>query len=228
MLFDKLLIKFPSRTRGDKFVKVLSAYRGMRSNEHDVRILVTAAPDDPTMNNDRIKSMLEAMPDVWLHYTPHDHKVQAINANVEDHLDWDWDALLLVADDMIPIVQNYDAVILEDLEQHFPSTDGVLWYYDGFQNERLNTIPCMGRAYYERFHYIYHPSYLSLWCDNEFQEVADRLGRQVRFPHVIIRHEHPYNVGGKQDEQLRRTESYNAQDKANYEARRSRNFDLPV
>ena len=43
---------------------------------------------------------------------------------------------------------------------------------------------------------------------------------------MLYKHHHPANVGGYVDSQLQYTESFNAIDKANYDARRLRDFDL--
>jgi hypothetical protein len=36
---------------------------------------------------------------------------------------------------------------------------------------------------------LYHPSFTSVWCDNEWQEVAESLGRLVYVDDVLIRHD---------------------------------------
>ena len=61
----------------------------------------------------------------------------------------------------------------------YPNTDGVLWFNDGNQGNRLNTLCILGKKYYERFNYIYHPDYTSLWADNEFMDVANLLNKQI-------------------------------------------------
>jgi hypothetical protein len=77
------------------------------------------------------------------------------------------------------------------MTEHYPDTDGVLWFNDGYQGNRLNTLCILGKKYYDRFNYIYHPDYISVWCDNEFMDVANLLGKQIYFDDIIIRHEHP-------------------------------------
>ena len=77
------------------------------------------------------------------------------------------------------------------MEEFYPNTDGVLWFNDGFQKDKLNTLCILGKKYYERFNYIYYPEYKSTWCDNEFMSVANILGKQTYFDEVIIKHEHP-------------------------------------
>jgi hypothetical protein len=98
---------------------------------------------------------------------------------------------------MIPEVQGYDEIIREKMRRHYPDTDGVLWFNDGNRSD-LNTLTIMGRKYFKRFGYLYHPGYRSLYCDKEFTLVGTKLGKQTYFDQVIIRHEHPdYGYGDK-------------------------------
>ena len=116
------------------------------------------------------------------------NKIDAVNRDI---VDGDWDIILLASDDMIPEQLGYDDIIRNNMKKYFPNTDGVLWFNDGFQKENLNTLCILGKKYYKRFNYIYYPEYKSTWCDNEFMDVANLLGKQKYFANVIIRHEHP-------------------------------------
>ena len=50
----------------------------------------------------------------------------------------------------------------------------------------------MGKKYYDRFGYIYHRSYNSLWADNEQKEQAQKLNKITDIIELcIIRHRHP-------------------------------------
>ena len=84
-------------------------------------------------------------------------------------------------------VLEWDVEIIEKMPQDL---DHVLFYNDGYCGSKLNTMCILGRKYYERFHYIYHPAYKSLWCDNEFMEVADMLGKQTYYNTCLFRHDH--------------------------------------
>jgi hypothetical protein len=139
----------------------------------------------------------------------------------------DWDILVVTSDDMIPQVEGWDLRIIADMEKHFPDTDGVLWYNDGFTQDRLNTLPIVGRKYYERTGYIYNHSYKSLWADNEFTEVAQRLGRIKYSDDVLFLHDHPANnAAAIYDEVYRSNDAHYAYDRDVYTRRKSLNFDL--
>ena len=91
---------------------------------------------------------------------------------------------------MIPLKQGYDTIIKDNMYKYYPDTDGVLWFYDGNRKD-LNTLCIIGKKYYDRFAYIYHPGYKSFYCDDEFTQVGNRLGKQQFIDEIIIKHEHP-------------------------------------
>jgi hypothetical protein len=108
-------------------------------------------------------------------------------------IDWPWDIVILVSDDMVPRIQGWDTAIRMHMRSYFPDTNGILWTNDGFQGQNLNTLTILGRVMYDSLGYLYHPDYKSLFCDTEFTDrcrgdLADRC-RYV--PYCIIRHEHP-------------------------------------
>ena len=126
-------------------------------------------------------------------FTSSNHsKIEACNANMSE-IDWEWDIVVLVSDDMIPQIQGYDDVIRNHMMAKFPNTDGILWCNDGTQSEKLNTLSILGRTMYERFGYIYNPEYKSLFCDTEFTDLckSELKDKCMYIPYCIIRHEHP-------------------------------------
>lgn len=190
----RLLVKFPTRGRPEKALATLGRYVRMESGDHDVRYVVVLDVDDPTMGAAHVSGQLARMPRVEVHSGEHADKIAACNAFTPDPATWD--VVLLASDDMIPHVEGWDAEICDAMTLYYPDLDGVLWFNDGVQGKLLNTLSIMGRAYYERFGYVYHPEYKSLCCDNEFMEVAALLGRQTYIDRVVIRHEH-YVIGAR-------------------------------
>ncbi len=186
----KLLVKFPTRGRPEKFFSVLDSYRNL-SRSNNIRFLVSCDLDDVTMNNDEVRKKFESYDNVEVHYGNSKTKIEAINA---DMLGQDFDICLLASDDMIPEVVGYDLEIIRQMKVNYPDYDGVIWFSDGYQKKNLNTLIILGKRYYDRFGYLYHPDYVSFYCDNEFMQVAFALGKQTYIDHVIIRHEHPDNT----------------------------------
>jgi hypothetical protein len=152
--------------------------------------LVSVDDDDPETNDPNFDSILSTYENVIIKRGISHSKIHAVNRDL-DVFDNEWDVVLLASDDMIPQMIGYDQIIRDNMKNLYPNTDGVLWFNDGYQGDRLNTLCILGKKYYERFNYIYHPDYKSCWSDNEFMEVGNILGKQTYINQVIIRHEHP-------------------------------------
>jgi len=184
---SKLLIKFPSRNRPEKFKKVLSKYIDNLSGNHDVRFVITMDTDDDTMNTEDIRSFLESEnADIVYHYGNSKTKIEACNANLEDE---SADVLMLVSDDMIPQMMNYDEVIFDAFSQTFPNFDGAVKFHDGLRQDALMTLAVIGWKIYEKWGYIYHPDYTSVYCDNEQTQVLMSVGKLAVSPVCIAKHE---------------------------------------
>jgi hypothetical protein len=219
----KLLIKFPTRDRPQKSVETLKKYIELANDLSTIKIIVSIDEDDKTLN----KSMFKIHNCVEVISGPSLGKIGAINRDMPDPSTFD--IVLLASDDMIPIVKGYDNIIRNKMKQHFPDTDGVLWFNDGYTGFRLNTLVICGSKYYSRFGYLYCPDYKSLFCDNEFMEVATRLGRQIYFDQVIIKHEHPANTRYVRDDALYNSNyKYWNTDKNIYERRKFRDYDVSI
>jgi len=69
--------------------------------------------------------------------------------------------------------------------------------------------------------YIYHPSYRSEFCDNEFQDVTERDGKSVKSPLCLFKHE--WAKTGKDATFIRNSNLW-CVDKPNYERRKAAGF----
>jgi hypothetical protein len=95
---------------------------------------------------------------------------------------------------MIPHIQGWDNTIRIHMKTYFPDTNGILWFNDGFQQNKLNTLCIYGRRMYEDLGHLYNPEYKSLFCDTELTDrckEGDLVSRCKYIPYCIIRHEHP-------------------------------------
>lgn len=183
-----VLVKFPTRGRPDRFFPVLDRYYYGSKKKNATKFLVSCDLDDPSMNNDTVRQKFSQYQNLEVCYGNSKTKIEAVNADMDKA--GEYDILLLASDDMIPEERGYDEIIRGRMEELYPDTDGVLWFFDGYRKD-FNTLCILGRKYYERFGYIYHPDYKSFWSDNEFTEVATSLGKQTFIDKVIIRHVHP-------------------------------------
>ena len=220
----KLLVKFPTRGRPQKFFYVLTLYYQYLKGKH-FEFVISCDEDDETMNNETVHNHFKQFPNLTAYYSKNANKVEAINANMEGK---DFDILLLASDDMIPEIPGYDAIIKNTMLSTYPDFDGVLWFFDGFRKD-LNTLCILGKKYYDRFGYIYNPQYKTWFCDNEFTIVADMLKKQTPVNQVIIRHCHPDIVGYGHDGTYQRNndDEEKQADQRILLARKEIDFDVP-
>lgn len=218
----KLLIKFPTRNRANKFLKVLDTYIRYLDDK-TTEIIISCDSDDITMTDEHIKDVMGQYSNVKVFYSENKSKIEAINANLENT---EFDIILLASDDMIPIVKGFDKIIKEKMIEYYPDTDGVLWFNDGYQGNKLNTLCIMGKKYYDRFGYIYNPEYISVWSDNEFMSVADILDKQTYFDEIIIQHQHPDWGYGDRDEIHSLNYNHESHDRSVYNKRKLINFGI--
>ena len=224
----KLMVQFPTRARENMFLESFKLYVDNLSDKNEVYFNISCDIDDTVMNNETIINKIKSIyNNTNIVFNNNKNKIEAINAGIDNK---DFDVILNASDDMNPQIKNFDEDIRIGFEQHFPDYDGVLHFNDGFQKQNLNTLCILGRPYYERFGYIYHPDYHSLWCDNEFMEVSRILNRAVYINKVIIKHDHPTAPGnknsGRVDETYARAFTKNNRDQQVFNARKSLGFPI--
>ena len=78
---------------------------------------------------------------------------------------------------------------------------------------------------YDYFGYIYHPSYISLWCDNEYTDVTRVMGTVKYIDEIIVAHQWSDATGGS-DKLLQRNEKFFNEDNINYNTRRGQGFPI--
>lgn len=218
----KILVNFATRSRPDKFLKRIKELNRMAARPHLVDILVKIDEDDETM-----KDMRPPAENVRFALGRSKNKIDAINRDITG----DFDILVNMSDDMVCKKHGWDEVLREvyrekglKLSAHFSDGTDV--------RDRLITMSIMGRKLYDFLGYVYHPSYISLWCDNEFMRVSQMLGCYEYFggkdhKNVLFYHQHPaWAKDVKMDAQYQFTESFYKTDEANYIEREKINFGL--
>lgn len=218
----RLLIKIPTRSRPEQFMRRLDIYYEKLSGNVDITFIISCDTDDLSMNNQLMKDKLSKYPNLFVYFGTSNTKVQAYNADIEKH---DFDILLVASDDMEPVVHGYDKIIVDLMHKSFPDFDGVLNFNDGHVGADLNTMPVIGKKYYDRFGYVYHHDYISEWCDNEFTAISKLLNKEL-VSDLIIRHIHYAWLEATKDALYIKNSKFWDVDKHTYYRRTSNNFFL--
>lgn len=223
----KILIKYPSRSRPERFFEGLDSIEKLAADKNNYTVLCTFDDDDDSMNYDSVYPRLAAYSNVWAIYGKSQSKIDAINRDL--HEIRDWDILICMSDDMRFIAYGWDQLIREGFQHNAPDLDAFLHYPDSTARNMLCTMSILGRKYFERDGYIYHPSYQSLWCDNEAMEVAKLRGKYLYMGIQLFDHLHPAYQLAQWDEQYLRQQGLWGVDEANFIERKRHNFylDLP-
>jgi hypothetical protein len=230
----RILLKCPTRSRPSKVMETLRRYIQLANHPEQLGVAISCDTDDSSMTRNLVQEELLRVlkPCEWkrIFFSENHSKIQACNANMSE-IDYPWDIVVLVSDDMLPVIKGYDDVIRNYMTARFPDTNGILWFNDGFQGEKLNTLCIYGRRMYESFGYLYHPSYKSLFCDTELTDLCKTtLKDKTHYVgYTIIRHEHPgTGYGEKMDALYQANQRYWSTDMLNYIARKQYMYDWSI
>jgi len=223
-----IIIKFPTRSRPEKFKKVLTKYIDYLSGDHNVKFVITMDEDDTSMNTPEMREWLDSL-DVPMKYNygHSKNKIEACNADLEDETG---DIIVQVSDDMIPCLESYDDIIVKGFEQVFPDFSGAIRFWDGIRpkDDILMCLTVIGFPLYKAIGHLYHPDYESIYCDNELTTICAKLDKLAISPTCIIRHEwvpgnHP--DADELHQQHESPEQYK-RDGTTYQRRMALNFDI--
>jgi hypothetical protein len=218
-----LLIKYPTRQRPEIFKRVISDYISKLSGKRKVKFIISIDNNDATCNNQEFRQFLESLKtrvDLEYFFGDSKNKIDACNRNVPAD---DWRVCLLVSDDMLPRQHGFDDIIIKDMETNFPDFDGCLNYNcGGHAFPKVMVLSVIGNPYYKRFNYIYHPDYVSLFCDEEQTVIARSLHKIVDINKKIITHD----WNDIKDDLRKHTESFYQSDKQIFELRKQKGFPI--
>ena len=213
----KLTYSFPSRSRPVKFFAALDNIRSMSASDNYE--VIAKLDDDDKQFTQRFKDRLSEYPEVIVKWGRSKNKVHAVNRDLEGMTG---EILLCHSDDMVMIKRGFDDFIREQ----FKNFEGLLHLPDGYANARVCTYSIMHVSYYKRFGYIYHPDYISLWCDNEQTQVAKMLNKYKYVNEQIFQHEHPVLGHVPKDEMYMRQGRFYKEEEITFRKRENKNFDL--
>lgn len=192
----RILLKCPTRSRPQRVIATLTEYMKLANHPEQIGVAVSCDEDDSSMERNLVQEELHRVlsKSEWhrIFFSKNKSKIEACNANMNE-IEYPWDIVVLVSDDMIPQLKGYDDVIRNHMRAKFPNTDGLLWFNDGTQTDKLNTLCVYGRELYKSFGYIYNPNYKSLFCDTELTDLCKTTlaSKCTYIPYCIIRHQHP-------------------------------------
>jgi hypothetical protein len=210
---------FASRSRPARFFETLDNII-VNSASNDFFVVAKLDDDDMTMNDPLILNKIaDYYPMVQVRMGASKSKIHAINRDIEGYK---YDILICASDDMRFRTHGFDDII----RKHMPvNLDGFLHMKDDYAKDRICTVSILGRKYFERDGYIYHPDYYSMWCDDEATAVAKARGCYIEVPGQIEHLHYTNDRKAAKDELYWRNDTYNA-DKAVFEERKARGFDL--
>lgn len=187
-----LIVKFPTRSRPERFRYALELLVKHAVRPHDLHFLFTLDDDDPARDQ-LIRIIGDVCMDSISFSIPPGNSTGKINAVNRDlpEFNREWSTVIVASDDM-HATPAWDAWVIDAMANFYPDGDGCLWFQDGFQKD-IATISCMGRAYYDgpAEGNIYDPRFKSVFADDYFTHKAYRLGKMTKIDHVLFRHDHP-------------------------------------
>jgi len=195
----KILFKYTTRSRRSNFLRGYDSIVN-NVNSDNYHILISIDKDDSTMF---------PLPELKGNHTiivgNSKNKIDAINRDVNEFTTLcDWDIIVNMSDDMIFTVKGFDDII----RRYFDNLDQVLHFPDQNQGQNCMTMSILGREYYNRDKFIYHPEFESLWVDIVAQEEAQIRGCYKFVNQNIFIHLHPSFGQAHYDAQYQKTEEW--------------------
>jgi hypothetical protein len=230
---SKILFKYTTRSRRSNFLRGIESIVNNVADKSNYHILISVESEfhDPTMHP---LPQLDCPHTYKVNTGKPTTKVDAINRDLNEFTEvCDWDILVNMSDDMIFAQKGFDDIIRNNFIINEPNSTGDIKYYsldqcihfpDGVTNEALISMSILGREYYERDKYIYHPDYKSLYCDEEVMAVAKMRGCYKYVDRHIFKHLHPAHGNAPNDAQYIHTESFHPIDGATFQRRKANGF----
>jgi hypothetical protein len=223
-----ILVNFATRSRPSRFIRVMDKLLKYTAQRDKMHVLVKCDVDDYKMAPRALGSFIKKFNQysrATVKWGDRTNKVGAINRDIESIQGWD--VLVNISDDMIPNLHAWDDVLRKAASDSWPDTDFFAHFSDGRVNERLCTLSILGRAYYQRDQYVYHPLYKSFSCDAEAMYVAMMRGKHKYFEPVLFRHDHPAYIKEANDQLYKENSKHSTYDEKLYWERLNRYFDVP-
>jgi hypothetical protein len=224
----KILFKFPCRGREKVFFESLDSLNDNIRDKQNYLISLTIDVDDAILNTPEVVERINEYPNTEIQWGYSKSKIHAINRSMPEY---DWDIIICWSNDQFATFYGFDDIMRMDILNKWGNNglDGLAHFPEPDTKDILNVLYIATRKYYERFNYIYHPSYQSLWCDNESMLVAKALGKYHFFGTTgLYVHKNPAYSHHKmeRDELFDQQQGLWQVDEDNFQKRKANNFDL--
>lgn len=220
----KILFKFPSRSRPERFFKTLDNLHSMIADKCNFHIVCTLDEDDTQMNTAENHTRINGYAYTTAMWGRSKSKIDAFN---RDMIELDgWDIVVAVSDDILFTVYGFDELIREGFRCNAPDLDALLHYPDNDAKHIIPVLYVAGRKYFKRDLYIYNPIYESLFCDNESMEVAQLRGRYFFMGIQILNHLNPAYGHLPRDAQFDKQQNLWGRDEGVFHIRKANKFGL--
>lgn len=212
----KISLLHPSRGRPQKSFKNSKDWIDKAGCE--VQVIVSVDTDDPA--TPKYFELYCEQPNTKIFSRSNSSVVEATNEAARRS---DGNILVYLSDDF-KCPDNWGQLVLKEFENEnrplLLKVDDCLQKFD----IAIVTIPIMNRALYERLGYFWHPSYMSMFVDEDLYWTAQKLGAVKYCKHLKFPHEHPSNGKAADDETYRRSALNWNQGKAIFAHRKMQGF----
>jgi hypothetical protein len=222
----RICYSFPSRSRPSKFFDALHNIRALSASQNYF-VIAKLDQDDPTMNDEEVRSRMLGHPEVTIKWGFSDNKIHAINRDLEDLPPCD--IIIVMSDDMVWEKFGFDDEIREAFNIYFPQFDGVIHYPEKHSANRTMVLTIMGVNLYRLLGYLYYPKYESVYADNDLTEMTRKMKKYVFVnQYGLYRHLHPIYGDIGWDSQYRHSErpAVYKKDREVFMRRQANNFGL--
>ncbi len=211
----KITLLHPSRNRASTADVTIAEWLGKRSGRHPIEYILSIDDSDKQIVEYR---RLAERHGAQLIIRPNRNSVSACNQAARVATG---DLLIMVSDDF-GCPEGWDDALVSAMGDR---RDVAIFVDDGIGAKTM-TLPIIDRAFYERLGYVLFPGYRHMFCDNELEEVARRLGKLIEATQLKFPHRH-YIVGAAPyDEMYRMAESVWGSDAHVYRKRQVCDFGL--
>lgn len=202
----KILFKYPSRGRPEKFFRGLDSIYNNLADKENFHVSCTLDLDDESMRNSDVIDRIFSYGNTSIAWGKSDSKIHAINRDMPDLTAYK--IIICMSDDQIFNLYGFDDLIRIDMNSVFPEFDGLLHYLDKDTGGSLATLYIAGVNWYKMRGNIYNPRCLSLWADNIEMDTAKAMGKHHFCGTLIYWHANPaYYPEEGRDEQFEKQQA---------------------